>query len=71
MAEALKKPANKKAYAMRKAIVEPVFGHIKHTRGFRQFMVTGIQAVRAEWTLLATCHNILKLYTAKQAAQPA
>lgn len=71
MAEALKLPDNKKAYARRKAIVEPVFGQIKHTRGFRQFMVRGIDAVRAEWTLLATCHNILKLYRANQAAQPA
>ena len=28
-------------YATRKAIVEPVFGQIKHARGFRQFLLGG------------------------------
>ena len=70
MAEALALPDNKKAYAMRKAIVEPVFGHIKQARGFRQFLVRGIDAVRAEWLLLATCHSILKLFRATRAPQP-
>ena len=70
MAEALAKPENKKAYAKRKAIVEPPFGHIKEVRGFRQFSFRGNEAVRAEWRLVALCHNIWKLFRAKTALQP-
>jgi transposase len=49
-------------YAARKSIVEPVFGQIKHARGFRQFLMRGIEKVKAEWALVCTTHNILKLY---------
>jgi hypothetical protein len=36
-------------YAMRKAIVEPVFGQIKQRRGFRQLLLRGIDKVRGNW----------------------
>jgi transposase len=49
-------------YAARKSIVEPVFGQIKHARGFRQFLMRGIEKVKAEWALVCATHNILKLY---------
>lgn len=49
-------------YAGRKSIVEPVFGQIKHARGFTQFLLRGIEKVRAEWALLCMTHNILKMY---------
>jgi len=49
-------------YAQRKSIVEPVFGQIKHARGFRQFLLRGIDKVRAEWALVCLTHNILKMY---------
>lgn len=49
-------------YAGRKGIVEPVFGQIKHARGFRQFILRGIEKVRAEWALVCMTHNILKMY---------
>ena len=49
-------------YAARKAMVEPVFGQIKHGRGFRQFLLRGIDKVRGEWSLVCTTHNLLKLY---------
>ena len=49
-------------YAARKAIVEPVFGQIKHARGFRQFLLRGEEKVRAEWSLVCTGHNVLKLH---------
>ena len=48
-------------YRLRKQTVEPVFGQIKHARGFRQFLMRGIKRVRAEWAMLCTVHNILKL----------
>ena len=49
-------------YRSRKAIVEPVFGQIKQGRGFRQFLLRGIEKVRGEWALLCLTHNILKIY---------
>lgn len=49
-------------YATRKGIVEPVFGQIKRCRGFRQFLLRGIEKVRGEWSLICLTHNILKLY---------
>ena len=49
-------------YAARKGIVEPVFGQIKHVRGFRQFLLRGLQKVRGEWALVCLTHNILKLH---------
>ena len=45
----------------RKQIVEPVFGQIKQARGFRQFLLRGIEKVRAEWALICTAHNLTKL----------
>ena len=48
--------------AARKAIVEPVFGQIKQARGFRQFLLRGLEKVQGEWALVCTTHNILKLY---------
>lgn len=55
-------------YARRKAVVEPVFGQIKAVRGFRQFLRRGIEKVCAEWSLICTTHNLLKLHQASQAA---
>jgi hypothetical protein len=49
-------------YAARKGIVEPVIGQIKQARGFRQFLLRGVEKVRGEWSLVCTTHNILKLH---------
>ncbi len=49
-------------YAARKSIVEPVFGQIKQARGFRQFLLRGIDKVKSEWALVCLTHNILKMY---------
>jgi transposase len=49
-------------YATRKWIVEPVFGQIKQARGFRQFLLRGIEKVRGEWALICMTHNILKFH---------
>jgi transposase len=62
MRRKLKTKAGKAVYAARKAIVEPVFGQIKQARGFRQFLLRGIDKVRGEWSLLCLTHNILKIY---------
>jgi transposase len=62
MRRRLKTKAGKAVYAARKTIVEPVFGQIKHVRGFRQFLMRGIDKVRGEWALVCLTHNVLKLY---------
>ena len=48
-------------YRWRKAIVEPVFGQVKHARGFRQFLLRGLAKVQAEWALVCLAHNIVKI----------
>jgi hypothetical protein len=50
-----------KLYAKRQHTVEPVFGQIKHNRGIRRFARRGLDAVQAEWQLITTAHNLLKL----------
>jgi transposase len=62
MKRKLKTKAGKAVYAARKAIVEPVFGQIKQARGFRQFLLRGLDKVRGEWSLVCLTHNILKFY---------
>src|SRR6516225_1349676 len=48
-------------YRLRKQLPEPVFGQIKQARGFRQFLMRRIDKVRAEWAIVCTAHNLLKL----------
>jgi len=43
----LQTAAGQAVYALRKAIVEPVFGQIKGARGFRRFSVRGLAQVQA------------------------
>jgi hypothetical protein len=49
-------------YRRRQATIEPVFGQIKANRRADRFLRRGRSAVRSEWRLLATTHNLLKLY---------
>lgn len=48
-------------YRLRKQIVEAVFGQIKQARGFRQFLLRGVENVRAEWAMICMAHNLTKL----------
>src|SRR6476661_111931 len=57
----LKRAGYRSRYRLRKQIVEPVFGQIKQARGFRQFLLRGIDKVKAEWALICTAHNLVKL----------
>ena len=62
MARKLQTKVGAAIYATRKGIVEPVLGQIKQGRGFRQFLLRGLEKVRGEWALVCTTHNVLKLY---------
>ena len=67
MRRKLQTKAGKAVYAARKYVVEPVFGQIKQARGFRQFVLRGIQKVKGEWALVCLTHNILRLYATQEA----
>src|SRR5499433_859745 len=62
MAAKVRTPAGRALYARRKVIVEPVFGQIKEARGFRRFLLRGLQNIRGEWRLVCLTHNLLKIW---------
>ena len=62
MRRKLQTKRGRKRYALRMETVEPVFGQIKAGRGFRQFLLRGLEKVNAEWSLICTGHNLLKLF---------
>lgn len=51
-------------YALRKCMTEPVHGLTKQARGFRQFLLRGLDKVSGEFTLVNMGHNLLKLWRA-------
>lgn len=61
MARRLRGKRGKKKYALRKTIVEPVFGWVKSVLGFRQFLLRGVENVHAEWRLVCTAVNLFRL----------
>jgi hypothetical protein len=62
MAAKVRTPEGRALYARRKVIVEPVFGQIKETRGFRRFLLRGLAKIRGEWRLVCLTHNLLKIW---------
>ena len=64
MARKLRTKKGRETYSKRKWIVEPVFGQIKESRGFRQFLLRGLENMQGEWTLMCLTHNLLKAFTA-------
>lgn len=62
MRERLNEAETKKLYHQRAGMVEPVFGMIKETLGYRRFLLRGLQKVRGEWALICTAFDLLKLY---------
>lgn len=57
-------------YKKRGQTVEPVFGQIKDVRGCDRFLQRGRVAVSAEWKLICTAHNLLKLFGSGNAPCP-
>jgi len=62
MARKLHTVKGRATYALRKEIIEPVFGQIKAARGFDRFSFRGHKNVKDEWNIVCSCHNILKLF---------
>jgi transposase len=69
MARKLRTVKGRATYAKRKGIIEPIFGQLKQVLGFRQFSLRGLVAMRGEWRLMCTVHNLLKLWRHAQVAE--
>src|SRR3954453_21171887 len=62
MARKLRTKKGREMYARRKGMIEPIFGQLKQVLGFRQFSLRCLTPMRGEWRLMATVHNLLKLW---------
>ena len=62
MARKLRTIKGRCTYAKRKEIAEPAIGQIKEARGFRRFLLRGLEKVDAEWLIICLTHNLLKLF---------
>ena len=51
--------------------MEPVNWEIKEARDLRRFLMRGLGKVNGEWHLIATTHNLLKLFRHKRSQQQA
>jgi len=60
----LKRGGHESRYRLRKIVGEPVFGHLKAARGFRQFLLRGQENVGFEFSIVSTAHNLGKLFVA-------
>jgi len=69
MARKLTTKRGRAHYARRKVIVEPVFGQIKETLGFRRFSLRGKDKVTAEWHLVCAVHDLAKLFRSGRAGK--
>ena len=64
--ERLTSPEGVKARKRRNHDVETVFGIIKQNKGFRRFLMRGLEKVRVETGLLALAHNLKRLADLKK-----
>lgn len=60
-------PSARRLYRRRAVMIEPVFGQRKTNRSFVRFLRRGLEAVRAEWAVEVTAHNLTKLWRAQPA----
>lgn len=65
MQHKLRTKRGRRLFARRAQIVEPIFAEVKGPRRTTRFMRRGITACDAEWKLLCTTNNLLKLWRAR------
>jgi len=61
MREKLISDEGRRKYFMRQYIIEPVFGHLKFNVGYRNFLLRGLEKVRAEFKLMCIGWNLKKM----------
>jgi transposase len=66
MRENIDKPKDRKLYANRMKIIEPVFGNITYNKGMSRFMLRGQGKVTVQWQLYCIVHNIGKCNMAER-----
>ena len=64
----LREPEARRYYARRKALVEPVFGVLKHQRGMRKFRLRGLTGVSSEWALTTMGFNLTRMFQLRRTA---
>jgi hypothetical protein len=62
MRHKLRTRSGRAIYALRKQVVEPVFGIIKEVLGFRRFLLRGLRSVQEEWSLVCMAFNLKRLH---------
>jgi len=49
-------------YNLRKIVVEPVIGNIKHNLGFNEFLIRGLDGAKLELNIASIAHNLKKIW---------
>ena len=62
MKHRLETKQGRELYALRKQTMEPIFGIIKESLGFRRFSLRGLRNVRTEWTLVTLAYTLKRLF---------
>ena len=60
MLDRLRTEEGRKLYSLRRETSEPVFGQIKHNRGFDRLVTWGLHGAVAETALACIAHNVMK-----------
>jgi len=63
MKKRLRSEDGRRKYQKRMITIEPLFGHIKHNLGYRQFMLRGLEKVKSEFRLMCIGSNLKKMRT--------
>lgn len=66
MQHRLKTEEGKALYDLRKETVEPIFGIIKETMGFRRFSMRGKAKAALEWTVVTLSYNLRRMHRVQQ-----
>lgn len=61
MRQEYNKPSSRAIFSRRKETAELPFGHIKRNLGAGHFLIRGLEGVRAEMSVLASCFNVARL----------
>ncbi len=61
MRDKLTSQEGKAIYVQRLHLIEAIFGHLKYNLGYKQFLLRGLEKVKAEFNLMCIAYNLTKL----------